>query len=280
MSGPEVAPALLGLVSAACWGAGDFSGGLATRRSNVHSVIIGSQVVGIVLLIGLALAFAERMPSPDHMLWGSIAGVAGTVGLIALYRALASGRMGAAAPVSAVITAAVPAIFGMLVEGLPRTLQLIGFGLAVIGVWFVSRTEDAAIHINELSLPVAAGFCFGIFLIIIHRVSESSILWPLVAARTASVSMILIYATFARQPRLPELKRLPLIALVGVLDAFGNAFFALAAQIGRLDMAAVLSSLYPATTVWLAWLVLKERITRPQTVGIVATLAAIVLIAS
>ena len=265
-------------MSAACWGAGDFSGGLATKRSSVYSVIIGSQVVGAVMLIGLALAFSERMPSREHMLWGGAAGLAGTAGLIMLYRALASGRMGSAAPVSAVITAMLPAIFGMWVEGLPGAPKLIGFGLALIGVWFVSRTEQGSTRIDDLRLPVAAGICFGVFLVIINRVSESAILWPLASARVASVSALLVFATVTNQPRRPHLRRLPLIAAVGGLDALGNAFFALAGQIGRLDVAAVLSSLYPATTVWLAWLILKERITRPQTVGIVAALAAIVLI--
>jgi drug/metabolite transporter (DMT)-like permease len=274
------APVVLGLASAACWGAGDFSGGLATKRANVYSVVIASQVVGGVLLIGLALALAEQMPSPGHMLWGGAAGLAGAIGLMALYRALATGKMGAAAPVSAVITAAVPVVFGAFFEGLPSALKLIGFGLALIGVWLVSRTEEATIRWNELRLPLLAGLGFGIFLLLIDRANETAVLWPLVASRIASLSAVFAFAIFTRQPRLPEAKHLPLMALAGAMDAAGNAFYALAAQVGRLDVAAVLSSLYPATTVWLAWLMLKERISRPQTIGIVATLAAIVLIAA
>jgi drug/metabolite transporter (DMT)-like permease len=269
---------MFGLASAACWGAGDFSGGLATRRSNVYRVILASQIVGVALLIGLALAFAEQLPSFEHLLWGGAAGLAGTAGLIMLYRALATGRMGAAAPVSAVITAIVPVVFGMFVEGLPKMLQLVGFGLALIGVWFISRSDGDAIHREDLKLPMAAGVCFGVFFILINRVTESAVLWPLVAARLASIGLLFGFATMTRQPRLPGGQQMPLIALVGVLDAVGNAFFAIAGQVGRLDIAAVLSSLYPAMTVWLAWLILKERISRSQSVGIVATLAAIVLI--
>ena len=271
-------PVAYGLASAACWGAGDFSGGLATKRSNVYRVILASQIVGVALLIALALAFAERLPSLDHLLWGGAAGLAGTLGLIMLYRALATGRMGSAAPVSAVITAIEPVVFCTFVEGLPKTLQLVGFGLALIGVWFISRSEDAAIRRDDLKLPIAAGVCFGVFFILVNRVTESAILWPLVAARLASIGLLFGFATVTRQPQLPDRQQWPLIALVGVLDAVGNAFFALAGQVGRLDIAAVLSSLYPAMTIWLAWLILKERFTRSQSVGILAALSAIVLI--
>jgi len=280
MTGSEFAPVAFGLASAVCWGAGDFCGGLATKRTHVYSVMIASQLVGVAMLIGLALAFAEKVPSPVHLLWGSLGGLAGTVGLIAFYSALASGRMGVAAPVGGVIGAATPAILGVLMEGWPGTLKLIGFALALVAVWFVSRTEDATVRVHELGLPIVAGLCFGVFFICIDRASETAVLWPLVVARLTSLSMLLTVATATRQPRLPEIKHLPLVALVGVMEVGGNAFYALAAHVGRLDVAAVISSLYPGTTVWLAWLILKERITRLQTVGIVAALAAIVLIAS
>jgi uncharacterized membrane protein len=278
MTGSELAPIAFGLISATCWGAADFSGGLATKRTNVYSVIIASQLVGVSLLIGLALIFAEQMPAFDHLVWGAVAGVAGGAGLVALYRALATGRMGTAASVSAVVTAAVPVIFGLLLQGLPRTLQLIGFGLALIGVWFVSRSDGSIIRLDELKLPFAAGIGFGVFLLIINRVSERGVFWPLVAARFGSLSLIVSYAASRQQLQLPARDRLPLIALVGVLDALGNAFYALAGQVGRLDVAAVLSSLYPASTVWLAGVILKERLSRLQTIGIASTLAAIVLI--
>jgi drug/metabolite transporter (DMT)-like permease len=280
MTSPEFVPVAFGLASAACWGAGDFCGGLATRRTHVYSVVIASQLVGVVMLIGLALAFAERVPSLVHLLWGSLGGLAGTLGLIAFYRALASGQMGVAAPVGGVIGVATPAILGAILEGWPGTVKLIGFVLALAAVWFVSRSEDAAVRVHELGLPLIAGLCFGVFFICIDRASETSVFWPLVVARLTSLSMLTIGATATRQPRLPEAKHLPLVTLVGVMEVGGNAFYALAAHVGRLDVAAVVSSLYPGATVWLAWLILKERITRLQAVGIVAALAAIALIVS
>ena len=268
----------MGLISAACWGAGDFSGGLATKRANVYSVVIASQLVGVILLIGLALAFSESTPTLLQIVWGGAAGVAGAIGLIALYRALALGRMGVAAPVSGVVTAIVPVIGGMFIEGLPKTIQLIGFIVAMIGVWFVSRADDSKIIWRDLNLPIVAGIGFGFFLIFINRASGNGILLPLVAARAASLGVTVIATSIMRQPLLPKIDHLPLIAIVGVMDAGGNAFYALAAQMGRLDVSAVLSSLYPASTILLAWIVLKERLTRTQWAGVAATMLAIVLI--
>ena len=278
----SLAAVIFGLASAVCWGAGDFCGGLATRRTHVYGVIIASQIVGVVMLIGLALAFGEQVPKPVHLFWGSLGGLAGTLGLVAFYRALAFGQMGVAAPVGGVIGAATPAILGVFTDGWPGTLKLIGFVLALAAVWFVSRTQGATTRAHELGLPIVAGLCFGAFFICIHRASETAVFWPLVAARFTSLTALTTVATVTRQPRWPPLGKahLPLIALVGVMEVGGNAFYALAARAGRLDVAAVISSLYPAGTVWLAWLILKERVTRLQTVGIVAALAAIVLIAS
>lgn len=278
MTGLDFAPVAFGLASAACWGAGDFCGGLATKRTHVYSVIITSQIIGVSLLIGLALLLGEKMPPIPFILWGGAGGIAGAVGLVALYRALAFGRMGVAAPVAGVVGAVVPVIVGATIEGLPGSTQLIGFGLALLAVWFIARTHDATFQWRDLGLPLLAGLSFGVFFVLIHKASDTAILWPLVAARLASLSTLIVLATVSGQPRLTRASALPLISLVGVLEVGGNAFYALAGQVGRLDVAAVVSSLYPATTVWLAWLILKERFTRPQTIGIVAALAAIVLI--
>ena len=278
MTGSEWASAAFGLASAATWGAGDFCGGLATRRANVYGVILVGDFVGGVLLAGLALAFGEALPPWNDMLLGGLAGLAGAVGLIALYRALALGRMSVASPVAAVVSAALPAVFGSFLEGLPGLGRGIGFGLALLGVWLVSSSEKARIAWGELGLPIIAGLGFGVFFILIDGVSQAAVFWPLIGARLAAVAALGAFGAATRQVRWPRAEHLPLTALVGVLDAGGNTFFALAARAGRLDVAAVLSSLYPATTVWLAWLILKERIGRWQIAGIIAVLTAIVLI--
>jgi uncharacterized membrane protein len=134
VTGSDFAPVGFGLASAAFWGAGDFCGGVVSKRTHVYGVIISSQIIGVILLAALALAFGETLPPIDHLVFGGAAGVAGAVGLIALYRALATGRMGVAAPISAVVSAALPVIVGALIEGVPGTLQLLGFGLTFVAV--------------------------------------------------------------------------------------------------------------------------------------------------
>jgi uncharacterized membrane protein len=280
MTYTELAPIAFGLLSALTWGAGDFSGGVASKRTGVYAVIIASQLVGLFFLIGLALVFDKATPFPEDLMWGAAAGAAGAVGLLALYRGLASGRMGLVAPLSAVLAAALPVIVGAFTQGLPDISQFIGFGFALAGVWLLSRPEGALnFRLTELTLPVMAGVGFGLFFIFMDRANERTVFWPIVAARVASVLLMTLTARINSQPRWPERAHLPLIALAGLLDAGGNAFFTLATQTGRLDVASVLSSLYPASTVALAWVILKERLTRPQWLGVAAALIAIVLIA-
>ena len=272
---------LLGLASAASWGAGDFSGGLAARRGSAFGVVLVSQAIGLLLLIGLALLLAEAVPSPADLLWGGAAGLTGGLGLVALYQGLATGRMGVVAPVAAVVSAIVPVLYGLWAEGLPAVPQMLGFALALLAVWLVSRTGDGGrTQLVDLILPTLAGLGFGVFLILIGRVSTGGVLWPLAAARMASIPTLLLIATLTRQRVAQGTRNLPLVTLVGMLDSSGNAFYALAAQAGRLDVAAVLSSLYPAGTVLLARLLLKEPVSHPQWLGVAAALVAVVLIAS
>lgn len=279
MIGSELSSVFYGLASALSWGTGDFSGGLATKRSSVYGVVLGSQFLGAIFLTLIALALAEPFPAWPDLLYGAVAGLAGVLGLLALYRGLAEGRMGVVAPVAAVVTAIVPVVIGFVIEGLPALPQAVGLGLALVAVWFISGAGTTLdVRGGELRLPVLAGLGFGLFFILIDRVSVGAVLWPLVAARVASVTMLGLWAG-PRQAIPTTWRVVPVIALAGIFDSGGNAFFALAAQSGRLDIAVVLSSFYPATTVLLAWLILKERLSLPQWAGVAAALAAVVLIA-
>ena len=267
-------------VAAACtWGAGDFSGGAASRRGRLLAVVLSSEVVGVCLLVVLVLASAEPLPPPGLLLWAAVAGVAGTFGLVALYRAMAVGRMGVAAPVTAVVTAGVPVVAGAFLEGITGGRQLLGFGLALVSVWLVTRTGDGVpVRLRDLGFPFLAGIGFGVFLILIDRVSETATFWPLLASRSASVAVLLVAIAAVRSKVLPARGQLPLAALAGVLDTVGNLFYALSARFGRMDTAAVLSSLGPATTVLLARLVLKESVSRRQWLGVLVALVAVGLI--
>ena len=277
---PPLLGIIYGLAAASSWGAGDFCGGLAARRTHVYSVVILSQTVGLGLLILLALLLAEPVPALSDLLLAAVAGLAGTIGLAALYGGLATGPMGVVAPIAAVVSVVLPLIFGLFLEGFPALPQLLGFALALFAVWLITRPGTGArIETRHLVLPLIAGIGFGVFLILIDHVSAAAVLWPLAAARAASIPALLIALIIARQPAKPAASLIPLILLVGLLDTGGNAFYALAARAGRLDIAAVLGALYPAMTVVLAQFVLKERLSRREGLGLALALLAVVLIA-
>ena len=274
------ATVLFGLAASLCWGSGDFSGGLASRRTNATSVVIAAYAVGLVLMVVLALIWHEPFPSPPDILWGGLAGLAGALGLMMFYSALSIGRMGIAAPVSAVLTAGLPVIFSAFTEGWPSLLQLGGFALALLAIVLISRPERSKGSPKGIWLALLSGCCFGCFFILISRVSHAETFWPLAIARFTSVLLLLVMAWMRRQQATPGKTVVPLVLLAGILDALGNAFFVLAAHTGRLDIAAVLSSLYPAATVLLATIVLRERMTRIQAIGILVALMSVPLISA
>lgn len=242
-------------------------------------MVLASQVLGALLLVGLAIAFGEARPPMKSFAHGGAAGLAGSIGLIALYQGLATGRMGIVAPLSAVVTAILPIGMAMMREGLPGAYQLIGFALALIAVVMLSYEKgQAGLRWGELGLPLVAGTGFGLFFIFIDTATEAGLFWPLVAARCVSIGLV-SSALLVQKPFAPMPWNLwPWICLAGVLDTAGNAFFALATQLGRLDISAVLASLYPAATVLLAWIILKERLMRQQWAGVATALIALGLI--
>jgi drug/metabolite transporter (DMT)-like permease len=268
------------LTSAAVWGSGDFSGGVATRRGSQYHVLALSALSGIVLLAALAILRREAWPPPAGWAWAALGGVSGALGIACLYRALSLGHAASVAPTTAVISAALPVVVGALSAGLPGSSQLAGFAVAVPGLWLVSASAQTGLPVSrpELVLAVLAGLGFGGFFVFIGQVERGYIYTPLVIARglTLGTALLLI---FGRRLPLPSLVGNPVALLAGVLDAGGNIFYVLARQYTRLDVAAVLSSLYPAATVLLAWLVLKERISRRQWLGAALCLAAVGLIA-
>ena len=276
----EVLAMAYALAAAASWGAADFSGGFATKRHNVYSVILVAHVVSGILLFALALVVGEPISSWYDLFLGALAGLFNVCGLMALYSGLASGRMGIVAPVAGVVTAAFPIGVGLFLEGLPSIVQLMGFAVGLIAVWLLSGAgSHATIESRELALPVLAGLGLALFYIIIDQVSQDAILWPLVAGRMVSVTFLLFLLTITRQWDRPATNQLPIITLAGIFDIGGKGFFVLATQTGRLDIASLLSSLYPAMTVLLAWLILKERLIGQQWVGVIVMIVALVLIA-
>ena len=254
---------------------------MAAKKINSFVVVLIAHLFGTAILIILALLLREPWPGIRDMAFGAAAGVVGNLGLVAFYRALAQNRMGLVAAVTAAISAAVPVVVGAALEGLPTPLKMFGFLLAIAAVVTISAAGGVGgLRLTDLPLPVLAGFGFASFFILIDQANSVSVYWPLVSARAASVAFITGVILLTGSWQRPGRAALPVILLAGLFDTAGNTLFTLAAAVGRLDIAAILSSLYPAATVLLlAWLLLKERLTGRQWVGVVLALAALVLIA-
>jgi len=272
-------PIIYGLLSSASWGAADFIGGLASRRASAIRVLYLAEIAGFIPFMLLAIILREPIPSATDFLWGALSSLIGLTGLIFLYRALAEGNMTIAAPVSALLAALIPVVFGSITLGFPPTPTLIGFGLAFIAVWLISQTDSTGwrFSLTDLRLPLLSGFFFGFYFIVIHQATLNAFFWPLTAARFAGFVALGLFALFTHQPALPPRETWTLCIINGVIDIAGNGFYILSAHAGRIDVAAVLGALYPATTVLLAWIFLKERISFIQTLGIVLAFIAIVL---
>jgi drug/metabolite transporter (DMT)-like permease len=270
----------LSLSAAVAWGSGDFNGGIATKKANAFWVVVVAHGTGLLFMAALALATHDPLPGRGALLWGVLAGLCGGVGLAAFYRALAIGQMGINAPIAAVLTALLPVIVGFREQGLPSHLQLGGFGLALVAIWLLAMPQGEHGRPRGLGLAVIAGLGFSGFLVCSKFAGQHSLFWPQAVARVASVTLMLSLASATRAQFKPARKVLLYMVLAGLFDSSGNALFVAATQHGRLDVAAVLSSFYPASTVVLAWLVLKERISPIQGLGIIAAFASVPLIAA
>lgn len=270
---------IYGIASAATWGAADFIGGFASKRTSPYRVLFLGELSGLIPFIIIALLTGETIPPLADMLWAAIASLLGLGGLILLYRALADGQMTIAAPVSAVFAALIPVVFAFFTEGLPPTTTLIGFALAFVAVWLISQTDGMKLRFNivDLRLPLISGLFFGLYFVAIHKATLNAFFWPLVSARSTGLLALASFALLTRQPAMPPRDLWGYVVMNGILDIGGNGFYVLAARTGRLDVAAVLGALYPASTVLLAWIFLKERISWVQAMGIVFAFVAIIL---
>ncbi|MBN2388654.1 MAG: DMT family transporter [Anaerolineales bacterium] len=272
-------PIFYGILSALTWGAADFCGGLASRKANANQVVVFSELTGLLAILVLAPIFGAQAPPWSDLIWSAAAGALGCTGLVILFKAFSDGQMSTTAPVSALAAAALPLLVGLVLEGLPGLLTIGGFLLALIAIWFIPQDSDERpfTRLADLRLPLLSGIFFGLYFILMDRGTQTTILWPMVASRFGGSLVITLYMLVRRLPLLPGQAAWPLILLNAALDVGGNAFFILAARLGRMDVAAVISSLYPGMTVFLAWLVLKERLGRRQLVGVLAAIGAITL---
>jgi drug/metabolite transporter (DMT)-like permease len=283
---------LLGLGAALTYGAADFLGGLVSKRTGVFGVVLLSQLAGAVVLAVVVPIFERDPATSGALVWGAASGVAGGVGVLALYRGLAIGRMSVVAPTTGVIAAAVPVLAGLLLGERPSAVALLGAGVALVAVALVSRAPEAApvgqaaasppppaATRSGLSEALVAGCAFGAFFILLSRAGDDAGLWPLVGTRIGSLTTVVAMALLMRESLRPAPGTLRLIAVAGVLDIAANLLFLLATRVGLLSLVAVLTSMYPGATVVLARVVLDERLARLQVVGLGCAAMAVVLIA-
>jgi drug/metabolite transporter (DMT)-like permease len=236
-------------------------------------------VVGTIIMIAVALATGEPMPSPATLGLAALAGVLAVAGILGLYTGLAVGRMGVVAPVTGVIAATLPVIVGLIAQGWPGNEVVAGIVLALVAVVLVSRSSDGSGRRSGIEYALIGGVGLGLFNIAVGAFPEHRVAWPLAVIKVSTLLPILAVVIVGRRPwRVPRSILPPLLA-TALLDLAGNGLYILATQAGRLDVAATLSSLYPVTTVVLAVIVLRERVTRSHLFGIIVAAIAIALIA-
>lgn len=278
------ASAGLGLCSAACWGGSDFAGGWGSRRAPALLLVTSGQIVSGAFLV--ILCFALHVPSPagHYPMLAAIGGFEGALSLVIFYRALAIGAMGLTAALTGLLTALIPVLFSLLREGLPAPVNIVGLVTGCAAIWFITQQAPASPAIrqagaggNALLLGTLAGIGFGCQLVLLKMASSGGVLWSLTWTRIAGVSALLMALAVMRS-KAPVKAFLAIGIVAGVLDTLGNLFYILAAQVGRLDVAAMVSSLYPAGTILLAAIVLRERPSRRQMAGIGLALAAVVML--
>ncbi len=269
----------MSLLSAGSWGAGDFLGGLSTRKFNQYAVLVISAFAGILVLTVCTLLWPEPFPESPLFIWAALAGSFGVLGISALYKALSLGHSATVAPTAAVIGAAIPVCYGIFLDGMPDNIKIIGFILALIGIFLVSRVEGESnkVSASSLLLAITAGIGFGGSYIFITIAGPNLVFTPLIISRStfffATIILILI-----NKGKFENSIKSPMVWFTGLFDSGGNAFYMLAKQFTRVDIAVILSSLNPAITVMLSRLILKENISRSQWIGVGICITAVILI--
>ncbi len=277
--------AVFALLSALSYGAADFLGGLTAKRAHTLAVVVVSQLAGLVLLLAILPLLSPAAPVRTDFLWGALAGVTGGGGVALLYRALAIGVMSTVAPTTAVCAVVIPVLVSVVLgERVPMT-TFAGIALAIVAIVLVSqsdhvdsRTDAGQRRTRAFFLAVLSGVVIGFFFVALAQTRREAGLWPLVAARTVSVCVFAMIAVAAGQSLRIPTSVLGIVVAGGALDMLANLLYLVASRSGPLSVVVTLASLYPASTVLLAWLVLHERLSARQWVGVACALVAVTVI--
>jgi drug/metabolite transporter (DMT)-like permease len=275
---------VLALACALVYGIGDYGGGRAARTQPAAIVAVVGQGLSLVLVLVAVLLVGTPFPSGHDLAWGAAAGAAGAIALISFYFALSHGAMTVVAPTTAVVGAIVPVVTGLVQGERPHPVALVGIVLAIACVALVSGAGERGGGHRQRTSPrvlgaaLASGLGFGSLFVLLARTSESSGLWPLAAARVASVPLLLLVIGVTRVGPGEDRRALGLAVGAGVLDMGANVLYLEAVRGGLLSIVAVITSLYPASTVGLAFVVDRERMSRTQAIGLGLAAAALVLV--
>jgi drug/metabolite transporter (DMT)-like permease len=272
--------AVLALFSSLTWGSADFIAGVASRTRSVWAVVAGSQLIGLVAVLIAATAAGEWGADIGWLPWGLFGGLAGTIGLICFYTALATGTMGVVSPIAS-MGVVVPVVVGFASGDSPSEVQLAGIALALVGVVAASGPElSGDTGRRPVLMAAVAGVMFGLVFIGIDRGSAASPVMTLVGMRLASSCGLLAAAAILRTTAGLRAADLPILAVVGLGDLGANFMFAVATTRGLVSLVSVLGALYPVVTVLLARLVLAERMRPIQTMGVAIALTGVALISA
>jgi len=270
---------LFAIASAALYGAADFLGGMASRRASTMAVVVWSQAAGLVMLLLVLPLLPDASPSRSDWFWGAVAGIAGSVGVGLLYRALAIGTMAVVAPTTAVCAVVIPVMAGLLAGERLAGLTIAGIGLAVVAIVLVSQERrTTSVARKGIGIAFLSGVAIGFFFLALARTAPAAGMWPLVASRAIS---LVLFGGLGLATAQPMMMASPVARIAiggGVVDMAANALYLAATRYSALSIVVTLASLYPASTVILARVVLGERLSRWQIAGVVCALGAIVLI--
>lgn len=276
------ATAGLSLLSAATWGGSDFVGGWGARRASSLLITASGQVISLAALLCICFALRLPLPAGKHLVYAAIGGFEGAFALAIFYRALAMGAMGLTAALTGLLTALIPVIFDLLHNGWPGTLTTAGLAVGLAAIWMISQSPSAhgsGTPAKALLLGACAGAGFGAQLILFKLAAEGGVLWALTSGRVAGAAAILLTVIIARPSG--GWRGFWLAGIIsGCLDTVGNLFYMQASQMGRLDVAAVICSMYPAGIILLAGIILRERPTTRQLTGMGLALAAVALLSA
>lgn len=278
------APAACSVAAVFLWGSSDFAGGCGSRRADAFTLTAFSHVCAFALMLVVFFFQGVSLPDLASIVWALVAGAVGGFSLAIFYRALSLGQMGLVAPIAAILGAVIPTAADIALEGSPRRWSMIGFAVAIVAIWLITRPEEsgetgASSRPKGAAMAALAGVGFAGFYLCIHQAAGSPVCLALIS-RVGSFAATAIAVVATRASLTLDRPAIKLGAFAGFADITASALFIYASHRGRLDQAVVITSLYPAVTVLLARIVFKEHFSRWKLIGLLAALAAVPMIAA